>query len=84
MECQATEETLTDIFRTLFRQPSLELTDDLTAKQVPGWDSLNHVNLIIQIEEELGIRFRNDEVAKLVNVGELKAMVREKMSQKAA
>ncbi|MCH8822015.1 MAG: acyl carrier protein [Planctomycetes bacterium] len=83
MECQATyEETLTDIFRTLFHQPALELTDDLTAKQVPGWDSLNHVNLIIQIEEELGIKFRNDEVAKLVNVGELKAMVREKVAQK--
>ena len=72
------DDTLTQIFRTLFRQPDLELTDELTAKQVPGWDSLNHVNLIIQIEEELGIRFQHAEVASLTNVGDLKALVRSK------
>ncbi|HIA71246.1 MAG TPA: acyl carrier protein [Phycisphaerales bacterium] len=65
------DSVITQIARTLFRQPELELTDDLTAKDVQGWDSLNHVNFIIQIEEELGIRFRNDEIAQLVNVGEL-------------
>ena len=62
------DETLTDIFRTLFRQPQLELTDGLTARDVSGWDSLNHVNLVLQVEEELGVRFRSDEVARLANV----------------
>ena len=75
---------LTDIARTLFRDPNLEMTDELTASQVPGWDSLNHVNLVIQIEEELEIRFRNDEIARLTNVGELKALVREKVAARAA
>ncbi len=68
------EDVITQIARTLFRQPDLELNDDLTAKDVQGWDSLNHVNFIIQIEEELGIRFRNDEIAQLINVGELKKL----------
>ncbi len=77
------DEILTDIARTLFRQPTLELTDDLVARDVPGWDSLNHVNLIIQIEEELSITFRNDEVARLTNVGELKSLVREKVAANA-
>ena len=78
------DEVLTDIFRTLFRLPELELADELTAKQVRGWDSLNHVVLIIQVEEELGIKFRNDEVAMLVNVGQLKDLVYEKVSLGAA
>ena len=77
------DNTLTEIFRTLFRQPELTLTDGLTAGDVPGWDSLNHVNLIIQIEEELGIRFRNDEVARLANVGELKSLVHDKLAKAA-
>ena len=72
---------LTEIFRGLFKQPDLELCDETTAADVPGWDSLNHVNLIIQLEEELGIRFRNDEVIVLADVGELKALVREKVAQ---
>ena len=73
------EETLTDIFRTLFRQPQLELTDSLTARNVSGWDSLNHVNLVLQVEEEFGIKFRSVEVARLANVGELKALIRSKL-----
>ena len=81
MNGNETEKILTEIFRTLFNQPDLELRDDLTAKDVPGWDSLNHVNLIIQIEEELGIRFRNDEVARLADVGQLRALVREKIAK---
>ena len=74
------DQLLTEIFRSLFGVPELTLRDDLTAEDVPGWDSLNHVNLIIQIEEELGIRFRNDEVARLANVGELRQLIREKLS----
>ncbi len=84
METDHVERVLCDIARTLFRQPDLELHDELTASQVPAWDSLNHVNFVIQIEEELGIRFRNDEVAQLANVGELKSMVRSKVAQLAA
>jgi acyl carrier protein len=75
------EDRLTQIFRSLFRNESLVLRDELTAHDVPGWDSLNHVNLIIQVEEELGIRFRNDEVARLANVGELKQLIRAKLDQ---
>jgi acyl carrier protein len=79
MDDQQIDTTLTSIFRSLFRKPDLELRDDLTARDVQGWDSLNHVNLIIQIEEQFGIRFRNDEVARLANVGDLRRLVREKL-----
>jgi len=70
---------LSDIFRVLFNRPDLELTDDLTAKNVPGWDSFNHVNLIINIEEEFGVRFSNDEVGGMQNVGRLKNLLASKI-----
>lgn len=84
MDSDRTEIVLRDIMRTLFHQPDLELADDLTAAQVPGWDSLNHVNLVIQVEEEFGIRFTNDEVAQLANVGDLKQLVHSKVALLAA
>ena len=65
---------LSDIFKVLFNRPDLELNDNLTAKEVPGWDSFNHVNLIINIEEEFGVRFSNDEVGGMQNVGNLKKL----------
>ena len=71
---------LTEIFRTLFNSPDLEITDTLTAKDVPGWDSFNHINLIINIEEEFEIRFTNEEVSSMEKVGDLKKLLAIKLS----
>ena len=43
---------LTDIFRTIFNIPDLELNDDMTARDIMAWDSINHINLMIAIEDE--------------------------------
>ena len=71
---------LSNILRVLFNLPDLELNNNLTAKDVPGWDSFNHVNLIINIEEEFNVRFSNDEVGGMQNVGNLKSLLASKIS----
>jgi len=71
---------LSNILRVLFNLPDLKLNDNLTAKDVPGWDSFNHVNLIINIEEEFNVRFSNDEVGGMQNVGNLKSLLASKIS----
>ena len=73
-------EKLSRIFRILFNRPDLELNDNLSAKDVPGWDSFNHVNLIINIEEEFGVQFTNDEVGGMQNVGSLKTLLASKIT----
>ena len=75
---------LAGIFRTLFNDPGLELRDDLTARDVDGWDSLNHVNLMILIEEEFGVRFTTGEVSALQDVGELKRLLAAKAAIRQA
>ena len=73
-------EKLTDIFRTLFNNPDLILHDELVAPDVPGWDSFNHINLMITIEEEFGVKFTHIEVAKMQNVRDLRDLLGEKIS----
>ena len=75
------EARLTEIFRTLFNNPALGLTDELTASDVPGWDSFNHINLVMYVEEEFGIRFTTREIAALKNVGEFKILIASKLPQ---
>jgi acyl carrier protein len=75
---------LAAIFRTLFNDPTLELRDDLTARDVDGWDSLNHVNLMILIEEEFAVRFSTAEVSALQDVGELKRLIAAKLPARKA
>jgi len=78
----ADEAKLTDIFRTMFDDPSLILRDDLTAPDVPGWDSFNHINLVMQIEEDFRLRFTTEEISSLANVGEFKTLIARKLRNK--
>jgi acyl carrier protein len=75
---------LASIFRALFNDAALEVRDDLTARDVAGWDSLNHVNLMILVEEEFGVRFTTAEVSGLQDVGELKRLIAAKMPARRA
>ncbi|MFI5360598.1 MAG: acyl carrier protein [Elusimicrobiota bacterium] len=62
---------LEGVFRDLFGDPALALRDDMTAKDVKGWDSVNHINLIVGVEKRFGIKLTMREVASLNNVGKL-------------
>jgi acyl carrier protein len=57
-----------------------DLKDDTTADEVPGWDSLSHVNVILDIEKEFQIRFKSIEVLKLKNIGDLQKLVDSKLN----
>ncbi len=58
-----------------------ELTDSTIAAEVPGWDSLSHVNVVLAVEKKFGVRFSSVEVLKLTNVGELQRLVTFKLTK---
>jgi len=62
---------LTVIFRRLFSNDSLALTNELTAKDVGGWDSLSHMLLITEIESAFSIKFKLKDLNKMKNVGDM-------------
>lgn len=60
---------------------SIEINEQTEAPQVPGWDSLNHANIIVAIEKDYGVRFKGLEVLKCKNVGDLQNLVNSKLSK---
>ena len=74
------EQKLQKIFRETFNKPNLILKDDLDASQVDTWDSFNHINLIINVEEEFNIRFTTEEISQVENVGQFKKLIRNKIA----
>ena len=64
-------EKLTKTFRSTFDDDNLIITDDLTAKDVDNWDSLTHMILISEVENEFGIKFKLKDLNKMKNVGAL-------------
>ena len=71
-------DALQQVFRDVFGDDTIELTEETTARDVPQWDSLGHVNLMFAIEERFGVRFRGNELAELANVGELERFLEER------
>lgn len=67
------------ILADLVDDPSLVLTDSTSAGDIADWDSINHVRLLIAIEQELGFRFTTEEPDGLSNVGELVDLVQKKL-----
>ncbi|MGE3771059.1 MAG: acyl carrier protein [Bdellovibrionales bacterium] len=66
---------LTQIFRDVLDNDSITLTPATTANDVPGWDSLAHINLILAVERHFKIRFSTTEIGGLSNVGELVELI---------
>jgi acyl carrier protein len=59
------------IFQEVFDDDLIRLTPELSAKDVDGWDSLNHIRLMLTIEKAFKIKFSTSEIGKLENVGDL-------------
>ncbi len=72
---------LKKVIRGALKIDDWELTDSTIAAQVPGWDSLSHVNVVIAVEKHFGVRFRSAEVLRLKNVGDLQHLVDSKLAQ---
>ena len=66
---------LEEIARKVFGVDSLLLTDSTKAADVPGWDSLAHVNFVYSVEEEFGIQFSDDEFVGFEDIGGLKRII---------
>lgn len=65
-------ERLEQVFRDVFNDDSLELRDDMSSRDIDGWDSMAHVNLMFSIESAFGIQFKGNELAEFRDIGELK------------
>ena len=79
MDEAATRLQLQEVMRDVFSDASIEIFDEMTAADVTGWDSLNHINLVIAVERRFNVRLTTKDVAALKNVGGMLALLRAKL-----
>ena len=70
---------LQEIARDVLGDDSLVLTDATKPVDVPDWDSVAHVNLMLSLETEFGVEFSEDEFVGFEDIGGLKRMLAEKL-----
>lgn len=69
---------LTTVFREVFEDGGIVITESMTAKDVEKWDSVSHIDMICSVENAFAIRLTTRQVAGLKSVGELLSLIEEK------
>lgn len=75
-------ERINIIFRDVFDDDTLVITDSTNAEDIEDWDSLEHINLIMAMEKDFGLKFNLQEVGELANVGEMADLIERKLAAK--
>lgn len=70
-------ERILEIFSRVMETPAGSLTADSSPATVEAWDSLKHMNLVLALEEEFGIRLTDEQIMKMVTVGAIVGTVTE-------
>ncbi len=64
-------EQLTNVFRDVFDDEDITLSEETTAEDIEEWDSLTHITLLAAVEDEFDVEFDMKAVHGLKNVGEM-------------
>ena len=73
-------EKLTCIFRNVFTDATLIITDEMTSNDVEKWDSLTHMLMISEVETAFEIKFKLKDLNKMKNVGNLIDIIESKLA----
>ena len=74
-------EQLNEVFRDVFDDDTIEVNDQTTSRDIEDWDSLEHINLVVEIENQFGMKFTMGEVHEMKNVGEMVDIIIERATK---
>jgi len=75
---------LQSVFNSVFKRHDIKLTPDLTAANVPGWDSFRYISLIMATEEFFGFKFLGSDIDDLKDIGDLARAVARNLGESPA
>jgi acyl carrier protein len=73
------QDEIATAFRSAMRlDQGFVIEDRMSFDDVPGWDSVGHMNLISELESRLGVTLEMDEIVALDSVGAVRKLVTRK------
>lgn len=71
MKREEVYERLNEVFQEFFDDETIVLSDETTADDIEGWDSFEHINLMVAVEEEFSMKIPMGKIVTMKNVGEM-------------
>jgi acyl carrier protein len=64
-----------------FSVPVERMTNEASPDTIETWDSIQHLNLVMALEQEFGVQFEPEEIEQLLSVELVAALVAEKKKE---
>ncbi len=75
MDMEIIYRQLTNLLREILGDDSIEIDPDTVASDINGWDSFNHLSILVAVETLFRIRFGTREIDNLRTVGDLARVI---------
>ena len=75
------ESQVKQIFADILSIPEEEITTESSPETINGWDSLQHLNLVLAIEQRFGLRFNPEEIEKIISYKVLLEIIHSKLAE---
>jgi acyl carrier protein len=73
------DQKIRQIFADVFSVPLESVQPDSSPETIETWDSLQHLNMVLALEQEFGVQFEPEEIEKLLSPALVTALVADKV-----
>lgn len=82
LDSQRLNEILVSYISEIMDIPLGNIHDDMNPEDFENWDSFNHIKLLLSLEEDLKIKFTDEEIDTSLNLKALKETLLDKIINK--
>lgn len=71
----STLQQVRSIASDIFGVPADKITAESSPETIENWDSMQHLNLVLAIEEKFGVQLEPEDIEQMKNIGAVAALV---------
>ena len=74
------ESALKQVMATVLGVPVTAVGPDASSDNIPGWDSLRHMNLVLALEQTFGVEIPDEDAAEITSYALIKVVLNERLA----
>jgi acyl carrier protein len=74
-----TLDILQEVFKSAFSS-EVNINENTSKENLPEWDSINHLNLVVELEDRFNIQFSPDEIESMKSIVTLQEIIQRKLN----
>ena len=71
----STFEQVRSVASDIFGVPAEKITAESSPETIENWDSMQHLNLVLAVEEKFGVQLNPEDIEQMKNIGAVAKLV---------